>query len=141
MAKLKTTETVASVADFINTVDDEAKRADSHLLVALMQQVTRLEPKMWGPSIIGFDSYHYKYDSGHEGDMMMVGFSPRKATLTLYIHGGADYEGKDELLAKLGKHTTSKGCLYIKKLKDVDMEVLKQLVEKAYAYMRGKYPG
>lgn len=139
MAKLKTTETIASVPDFINGVEDETKRADSFRLIELMQQATGLEPKMWGPAIVGFDSYHYKYESGHEGDMLMIGFSPRKAALTLYIHGGADYEGKDDLLQKLGKHTVSKGCLYVKKLKDVNEQVLKQLIEKAYAYMKEKH--
>jgi hypothetical protein len=125
--ELKTTVNEASVEGFLNAVPDEQKRADCFEILKLMGQVTNEEPKMWGPSIVGFGSYHYKGASGREGDWMLTGFSPRKENLTLYIMGG--FEFHQELLKKLGKHKTSNGgCLYIKKLEDVDAEVLKELV-------------
>jgi hypothetical protein len=103
-----------------------------------MQKVTGNEPARWGPSIVGFDSYHYTYESGREGDMLIVGFSPRKAANVLY--GAIGFKGAEELLAKLGKHTTGKGCLYIKKLADVDVKVLKTLLERAVAATRARHP-
>src|SRR5713101_9306842 len=112
MAENNTKPTKSSVAAFIDELTDETKRADAKVLVKLMQSATGEKPKMWGPSIIGFGSYHYTYDSGREGDMPLVGFSPRKAATVLYIHTG--FSGHPALLAKLGKHTTGKGCLYIK---------------------------
>src|SRR5512147_809343 len=119
MAELKTKPTEQSVEDYLNAIPDEQKRADAFAIVKLMKQVTRAEPKMWGSSIVGFGSYHYKYASGHEGDTCLVGFSPRKQNLTLYLMlGVADYS---DLLNKLGKHKTGKGCLYINKLADVDV--------------------
>ncbi len=127
MAKNKTTETNESILDFINTfVEDETKRNDAFELIKIMQEVTHFEPKMWGPSIIGFGSYHYKYASGHEGDAPLVGFSPRKAAISLYIN--VPTENRDELLSKLGKHKASKGCIYVKKLADIDIEVLKNMI-------------
>src|SRR5215471_1346626 len=114
MAEIKTKQTDESVTKFLNTVADETKRKDSFEIVELMKQVTGLWPKMWGPAIIGFDSYHYKYESGHEGDMCMIGFSPRKQNITLYVKIGA--EEQNALLQKLGKHKTGKGCLYVNKL-------------------------
>lgn len=130
MADNKTKPTAVSVASFIKSIADENARADAKGLVNLMQRATGEKPKMWGPSIIGFGSYHYKYESGREGDMPLVGFSPRKAATVLYGMGIGDAWA---LLAKLGRHTTGKGCLYIKKLADVDQKVLEGLVSKAVA--------
>ena len=124
--ELKTQVNDASVEGFLNSVTDEQKRADCFEILRLMEQVTKEEPKMWGSSIVGFGSYHYKGASGREGDWLLTGFSPRKQNLTLYIMGGFDLH--KDLLEKLGKHKTSVGCLYIKKLEDVDKEVLKELV-------------
>ena len=126
MAENKTKATLVSVTDYIETLPDEAKRADAKALVKLMKGATGQSPKMWGPSIVGFGSYHYRYESGREGDMPVIAFSPRKPALVLY--GLIGFAGADALLAKLGKHTTGKGCLYIKKLADVDMKVLEKLV-------------
>src|SRR6204780_2132262 len=131
MADNKTKPTELSVAAFINAITDPTKRADAKALVKLMQDAAGEKPKMWGPSIIGFGSYHYKYDSGREGDMPLIGFSPRKAANVLYgLHGSSDSKA---LLAKLGKHTTGKGCLYIKKLADVDQQVLAAMAAKSVA--------
>jgi len=124
--ELKTKVNDASVEGFLNSVTDEQKREDCFEILRLMEQVTKEEPKMWGSSIVGFGSYHYKGASGREGDWLLTGFSPRKENLTLYIMGGFDLH--QDLLKKLGKHKTSAGCLYIKKLDDVDKEVLKELV-------------
>jgi hypothetical protein len=126
-AEVKTKVNDASVTEFLNKVADEQKRDDSFEILKMMKQVTREEPKMWGPSIIGFGSFHYKGKSGREGDWMLTGFSPRKQNLTLYLMGG--FEGHAPLLKKLGKHTLGKGCLYIKRLADVDKKVLKELVQ------------
>ena len=133
MAELKTKKNDGDVEAFIDSVEDEAKRDDCRALVGLMSSVTGDEPTMWGEKIVGFGSYHYKYASGQEGDWMAVGFSPRKANLTLYIMSGFDeYE---ELLSKLGKHTTGKSCLYIKRLADVDTDVLRELVATSVAHV------
>ncbi|HMS00021.1 MAG: DUF1801 domain-containing protein [Anaerolineales bacterium] len=136
MAKndLKTKVNKASVEKFLNAVKDEQARADCYEILKLMKQVTKEEPKMWGSSIVGFGSYHYKGKSGREGDWMLTGFSPRKQNLTLYLMGGFD-EQKD-LLKKLGKFKTSVGCLYIKKLDDVDKKVLKELVAASVKRMK-----
>jgi hypothetical protein len=136
MAENKTKPTEVSVAAFIEAITDETKRADAKALVNLMQKSSAEKPKMWGPSIIGFGSIHYTYDSGREGDMPRVGFSPRKAANVLY--GAIGFSGAEALLAKLGKHTTGRGCLYIKKLADVDQKVLETLVVKALAAKRAK---
>ena len=139
MAKNKTTETETSVIDFINTfVDDEAKRKDAFELIKIMQKVTGFEPKMWGPSIIGFGSYHYKYASGHEGDAPLAGFSPRKAAISLYVY--LSEENREELLSKLGKHRAAKGCIYIKKLSDINVETLKEMVSASVEYLLKLYP-
>ena len=136
MADSKTKPTKLSVTAFIDALTDETKRADAKALVKLMQSATGEKPKMWGPSIIGFGSYHYKYETGREGDMPLAGFSPRKAATVLYsVAGSSDSEA---LLAKLGKHTTGKGCLYIKKLADVDQKVLEALVVKSVAARRAR---
>ncbi len=131
MAELKTKPTDVSAADFIDAIEDEGKREDAKVILKLMRKVTGEKPVMWGPGIIGFGTYHYKYASGQEGDWMVVGFSPRKAAHSLYGLTGA--EGAGELLAKLGKHTTGKGCLYVKKLKDVDLKIVEALIANAVA--------
>ena len=138
MAANKTQLNDLSVAEFIGQIADPAQRADAQALVKLLQSATGEKPKMWGPSIIGFGAYHYKYESGREGDMPLVAFSPRKAATVLYNLTG--FPGADPLLAKLGKHSMGKACLNIKKLTDVDQTVLKDLSTKAAAAMRARYP-
>lgn len=138
MAKNKTTETQTSVTDFINAVEDEVKRNDAFELVKLMHKVTGFEAKMWGPSIIGFGSYHYKYASGHEGDAPLAAFSPRKAAISLYF--SLTPENREELIAKLGKHKPSKGCIYVKKLADIDLEIVKKMVSLSVENLNKLYP-
>lgn len=140
MAKyeLKTKATPVSVSNFIAAVADERQRDDAKKIAAMMERLSGHPPKMWGPSIIGFGSYHYKYDSGHEGDMARIGFSPRKANTVLYILDG--FEGHAELMEKLGKHKTGKSCLYIKRLSDIDESVLEQLCVESLQWMAQKYP-
>jgi len=134
MTELKTKRNKGDVETFLNSVPDDKKRQDSFTVLELMKQVTGKKPEMWGDSIVGFGSYHYKYASGREGDWFLTGFSPRKQNLTLYIMSGFDeYE---QLLGKLGKHSTGKSCLYIKKIEDVDMDVLKELVKKSVEHMK-----
>jgi len=136
MAVNKTKPTVISVQEFIDALPDESKRADARKLVALMQSGTGEVPKMWGPSIVGFGTVHYRYDSGHEGDMPLACFSPRKGALVLYsLLGSADSE---EMLDKLGKYTTGKGCLYIKKLSDVDPAILEKMIVQSVAARRSQ---
>lgn len=130
MAEIKTKVNEASVEEFLSNVENEQKRKDSFEILKIMQQVTKQEPKMWGPAIIGFGSMHYKYESGREGDMPQIGFSPRKQNLTLYIGVGDDSD--NPLLKKLGKYTTGKVCLYIKKLADVDRNVLHELIADSF---------
>src|SRR5690348_3541222 len=133
MAENKTKATKVSVSAVIDAITDEGRRADAKVLVKLMQKAAGEKPKMWGPSIIGFGSYHYTYDSGREGDMPVVAFSPRKTATVLYGLSGAE-----ALLGKLGKHTRGKGCVYIKKLADVDQKVLETMAAKAVAGRRAK---
>ncbi len=142
-AELKTKATEISVGTFIAALPDERRREEAAAIDALHRRVTGLEPKMWGPSIIGYGSYDYKYDSGREGTMCRGGFSPRKAAMTLYLMGNyCDRQAEvDDLFARLGKHTTGKSCLYIKKLADVDLEVLERLVAISWEVMNEKYPG
>lgn len=137
MADLKTKPTGDSVRDFINSVPDEQKRQDSFAIVELMKSVTQAEPVMWGASMIGFGNYHYKYDSGREGDFFITGFAPRKQALTLYIHSG--FEQYEALLQKLGKYKIGKSCLYINRLKDIDLTVLRELVQRSHDYMTERY--
>jgi hypothetical protein len=137
MPDLKTRKTDASVQDFLNAVEHPTRRADGFAILEMMRQITGKEPAMWGPSIVGFGSYTYKYASGQEGEWPVVGFSPRKRNLTLYIMSGFDqYE---ELLAKLGKYKTGKSCLYINKLADVDREILEELVRRSVDFVREAY--
>ena len=134
MTENKTKPTGATVSGFIAAIKDETKRADANALVKLMQAASGEKPAMWGPSIIGFGSCHYKYESGREGDMPIVCFSPRKSELVLYsLLGNEDSEA---LLAKLGKHKTGKGCLYVKKLADVDQKILEKMIQKTVAAKR-----
>ncbi len=133
MAELKTKRNKGSVEAFLNSVPDEKKRQDSFTLLDLMKQVTGEEPEMWGESIVGFGSYHYKYESGREGDWFVTGFSPRKQNLTLYIMSG--FEEYDQLLSRLGKHKIGKSCLYINKIEDIDQNVLQELVKKSVQHM------
>src|SRR5262245_61601351 len=129
MAELKTKRTGASVSEFIGRIADEMRRKDCRTVVELMKKATGVPPKMWGPSIVGFGDYHYKYESGREADWFVAGFASRKQDLTLYLYGGI--QGRDALLKKLGKHKTGKGCLYLKRLADVDLAVLRRLIEES----------
>lgn len=132
-AKLKTAPNDRSVEAFLEEIEDEKRRRDCFTLLELMKEVTGTEPRMWGDSIIGFGSYHYRYESGREGDWFLTGFSPRKQNLTLYIMSG--FAGYDALLGKLGKFTTGKACLYVKKMEDVDLETLRELVRQSVQHM------
>ncbi|MDR6760154.1 hypothetical protein J2Y38_000333 [Flavobacterium sp. 2755] len=138
MAKNKTAETQSSVIDFINAVDIEAKRNDAFELVKIMKEITGFEPKMWGPSIIGFGTYHYKYATGHEGDAPLAAFSPRKAATTVYFY--LPEEKREELFSNLGKYKVSKACIYIKKLADIDIEILKQIISLSIEEVQNLYP-
>ena len=129
MAELKTVPTKLSVDKFLRGIADEQKREDCYQILKLMEKATRSKAKMWGTSIVGFGEHHYVYESGREGDWFITGFSPRKQNLTLYMMGGFDQF--QDLLPKLGKHSTGKGCLYINKLADVDIKVLKELITKS----------
>jgi hypothetical protein len=136
-SELKTKVTKASVEEFLETVADEAVREDSRQIAEIMSRLTDSPAVMWGPAMVGFGTYHYKYESGREGDWMLVGFSPRKANLTLYIVDG--FEKYDDLMSKLGKHKTGKSCLYIKSLKDIDLAVLEELITESVESLRKKY--
>ncbi|CAN5720294.1 hypothetical protein BH23GEM10_BH23GEM10_08250 [soil metagenome] len=137
MAELKTKPTEQSVAEFLDAIPDESRRAECRALADLMRRVTGAEAKLWGPAMVGFGSYHYVYESGREGDWFLTGFAPRKNNLTLYIMAGFDrYE---ELMGRLGKHTTGKSCLYVKRLADVDAAVLDELVTASVAHLRATY--
>ena len=132
----KTTRTDASVDEFLGTVPDRQRRADAEAVCALMREVTGLEPAMWGPSIVGFGQYRYRYASGREGVWPAVGLSPRKQALTLYVADG--YDRYAELMARLGPHTTGRSCLYIKRLSDVDIDVLRTLIKDGFEHLNGR---
>lgn len=134
--KLKTKVNDASVEAFINQVEPEQKRVDAFELIDIMSEITGHPPKMWGPSIIGFDQYHYKYASGHEGDMCAIGFSPRKAKHSIYILAGFDRYA--ELMGQLGKFKTGKSCLYVNKLADIDRDILRELIKESYDFIKNK---
>jgi hypothetical protein len=138
MAETKTKPTGVSVDDYIANIDDERKRDDSRELIAMMQRITGEKPYMWGPSIVGFGNYHYRYESGHEGDAPIAAFAPRKPNLVVYI--SSDHPEHEEMLSRLGKHKSSKGCLYIKRLSDIDMNVLEEMVKRSAEWTREKYP-
>jgi hypothetical protein len=127
MAELKTKLTDASVTEYLNAIEKEQVRQDCYVILELMQGATKAKPMMWGDSIVGFGTYHYVYASGREGDWPIIGFSPRKQNITLYIMAG--FEQYQDLLAGLGKHTTAKSCLYIKRLSDIDLPTLKKLIQ------------
>jgi hypothetical protein len=134
----KTKATDVSVADFIAAVENPTRRADAETVCALLEEVSGEPPVMWGPSIIGFGRYHYRYDSGHEGDAPRLGFSPRKAQTVLYLLGG--FEGQDELVARLGKVKTGAACLYVNRLDQIDMEVLREMAVRSLAANRKRHP-
>lgn len=136
---IKTQQNDNSVEDFLNGIEKEQKRKDAFELLQIFKEVTGETPKMWGDSIVGFGSYHYKYASGQEGDWMLTAFSPRKANLTVYIM--SEFERAKDLLAKLGKHKTTRSCLAINKLADVDTNVLKEIIAQSVQIMREKYHG
>lgn len=137
MAENKTTENKGNVKDFLNTVEKDIRRNDAFELLKIFKSVTGETPKMWGTSIVGYGKYHYKYESGREGDFMKIGFSPRIQKMTIYFMNGlGDYE---DLLTKLGKHKTSKACLYFNKLADIDVTILKEILTHSYNYMTEKY--
>lgn len=127
MAENKTKETKASVTAYVKAIDEKEKRDDSLKIIELMKSLSGFEPRMWGPSIIGFGSSHYKYESGHEGDIPLIAFSPRKTAIVLYI--GLNPDDREALLPKFGKHKSTKGCIYVKRLSDIDMGVLKKMVK------------
>ena len=137
MAELKTKETGASVDEYLAGVENERRRRDALVVKEIMERVTGWQPKMWGPSIVGFGRYHYKYDSGREGDYLVTGFSPRKRSLTVYIMPG--FAGFSELMERLGKHKTGRSCVYINKLEDVDLAILEELIRGGVDYMRETY--
>ncbi|WP_041580483.1 DUF1801 domain-containing protein [Bacillus sp. 1NLA3E] len=138
MYELKTKETDNNVIEFIENVENPKKREDAYKLLDIFTETTGNKAKMWGPSIIGFGKYHYKYESGHEGDAPLVGFSPRKAKISLYFATGD--KKRMELLMDFGKHTTGKGCVYINKVADIDVEVLKALIEQSVRFLKEIYP-
>ena len=138
MAPNKTLPTPADVEAFMAAIEPPARQADARVVSEIMQRVSGRPPTLWGSSIVGFGSYHYRYESGREGDGPRVGFSPRKAALTLYVGGG--FPRYDDLMARLGPHATGKACLYLKRLSDVDLTVLEALVAESLAYMRTAYP-
>lgn len=135
-AQPKTVPTPASVDDFLAAIPDATRRGDAQAVCDLMREVTGLEPTMWGPSIVGFGTHHYRYESGHEGDCFVVGFSPRKANLSLYVTNGVGEVA--DLLPKLGKHTTGKSCIYVKWLDDIDQAVLKKIIKRGVAKAKRK---
>lgn len=136
MTDIKTKPTDEKVEAFLNRIADDERRADCFAVLALMQRATRAKPKMWGPAIVGFGDYRYKYDSGREGDWFLTGFSPRKQDLTLYLMGGLDRH--TARLERLGKHKRGKSCLYIKRLRDVDVEVLREMLAATVEALKGK---
>ena len=137
MADLKTAPNEQSVETFIDSVEPEWKRDDAREILSLIGKITGEDPVMWGDSIVGFGNYHYKYESGREGDWFLAGFSPRKQSTTIYMMGG--FDGQDEMLEKLGKHKKSVGCLYIKKLADVDMSTLEKMIKKSVETLKKRY--
>ena len=139
MAANKTIANDTSVNAFIDTVEDERKRADSHELIELMRTITGHEPKLWGNGLVGFDSYHYRYASGREGDFFITGFSPRKTALAIYIMPG--FDDYAEQLQRLGPHKTGKSCLYVKNLDAIDRDVLEEIIRDSVSAMRERYPG
>lgn len=139
MAKNKTIETKASVAGFLKTITDAKKRTDFSAIIELITRTTELEPKMWGTAIVGFGSYHYKYESGREGDAALAGLASRANAITLYL--GSSFDKREELLAKLGKHKIGGGCIHIQKLEDIDTGILMKMVKNSIAERKKQHPG
>lgn len=137
MSSNKTKATDSSIEDFINTVENEQKRDDSREMIEVMKEITGSEPKLWGSGLIGFGQYHYKYESGREGDFFITGFSPRKTALTVYIVPG--FDGYGEQMKKLGPHKTGKSCLYLKNLDVIDRDVLKEVIKDSVEVMKSRY--
>lgn len=135
--KAKTTETAVSVLDFIKKLPDEQRQKDALVIVDIMQKQSGFPPKMWGPAIIGFGSYHYVYESGHEGDAPLIGFSPRKAEFALYL--SSRFDKREELLLQFGKHKTAKACIYIKKIEDINVDILKKMIANSLKYSKAKH--
>lgn len=133
----KTTETESSVAAFIKKIADAQRQKDAQVIIDIMQKQSGFPPKMWGPAIIGFGSYHYVYESGHEGDAPLIGFSPRKSEFALYL--SSTFEKRDEMLKQLGKHKTAKACVYIKKIEDINVDVLKKMIAASFKHTKAKY--
>ena len=138
MAEVKTKPTNVSVEPFLERVEHPVRRADGHAVCAMMERVTGQPAVMWGPSIVGFGSYHYRYESGREGDWFLAGFSPRKKELTVYVMAG--FEGAEEILARLGRHKVGKSCLYLRSLADVDLAALEELVRRSVEEIGRRYP-
>ncbi len=140
MAKIaaKTTENNNSVSDFIKSIPGDQKQKDSLKIIDIMKTVSGFKPKLWGPAIVGFGSYHYIYESGQEGDAPLIGFSPRKEALTIYL--SSKFDNREELLKEFGKHKTSKACIYVKKIEDINIEVLKKMVANSLKYTKAKNP-
>ncbi len=138
MAEAKTKETQNSVIDFIKKIEDEQKQKDALELLAIMENASGFKAKMWGPSIIGFGSYHYVYESGHKGDAPLVGFSPRKAAFSLYV--SCKFDGHEDLLKDFGKHSVAKACIYFKKMSDINPVVLKKMIVNSVKYYQKKFP-
>ncbi len=139
MAKNKTVETQNSVAGFLTTIKDEKRRKDFAAIIDLITEHTRLEPKMWGTSIVGFGMYHYKYESGREGEAPLAGMASRANAITFYL--GSNFDKREELLSKFGKYKSGKGCLYIQKLEDIDTGILAKMVKNSIKHTKKKYPG
>ena len=137
MVKNKTVETSSSVSAFIKKLPDAQRQKDALAIIEIMKAQSGFEPKMWGPAIIGFGSYHYKYESGREGEAPLVGFSPRKTEFALYLTSA--FENREELLKRFGKHKTAKACIYIKKIEDIDTAVLKKMIANSIRFLKTKY--
>lgn len=138
MAKTKTAETSVDVNKYVATIANEKRRTDAFALIEIFRSVTGFEPKMWGPTIIGFGKYHYKYESGHEGDAPLAGFAPRKDALVLYM--ATEFKDREALLSQLGKRKSSKACIYVKKLEDLDVKILRKIVRNSMAHAQKLYP-
>jgi hypothetical protein len=136
-AKAKTTENNASVSDFVKTIPDQQRQKDAQAIIKIMKEQTGFDAKMWGPAIIGFGSYHYIYESGHEGDAPLVGFSPRKSEFAIYL--SSKFDNREELLKQFGKHKSAKACLYFKKLEDINVDVFRKMVTNSLKYHKEKY--
>jgi hypothetical protein len=139
MAKNKTIETQASVAEFLTAITDDKKRKDFSVIIELITKQTGLEPKMWGTSIVGFGSYHYKYESGREGDAPLTGIASRANAITLYL--GSNFDKREELLSKFGKHKIGGGCIHIQKIEDIDIGILVKMIKNSIAHRKKQHPG